>query len=235
MEGAMRKFSSVVSVLVLALAAGQAMATPIIKATSGLAAPAQTLTFDPLDFATNTVITNQYQTLFGVSFSSSLPGLYYTPVGGTPATQSGGTIGNYDSSVGSSSSLASFSMQFSNIQTAVAFAVVSQGAIQRTWNMTARLLGINVDTTGNVALDNASNLSPNLNNDQWYGFTGVAGGFDEIVFTRISSAGNLWIDNIQMSVAQQPPPPPGVPAPASFALMGLGMLGLARLRRRTLG
>ena len=112
----MYKTAIAAAALLLSQAAG---AAAVIGSTTGLAAPATTITFDEQALAVNSAVTNQFAPQ-GITFS---PYLYYTPQTGFPNV-TGSTVGNFnDSSNGPDPAI--FTMEFTNLQDDVAFAMVS--------------------------------------------------------------------------------------------------------------
>lgn len=220
----MRTVGAVLAGAVLSLAVSEASATPISGANSGIAAPAKVLTFDTpdMEFLGGVVIGSQYAVSHGVTFASSIGGIIYNPTAGAGPTQVGNVVGNFRLEDLYTSSI---TMNFATAQTGVAFAMISDSAeLMAPWSFSA-YLGASLIESFNALVDLGE-----LQTDQWYGFDGIS--FDRIVLNTPGGSLALF-DNIQMS-SYTPPPPPGVPAPASLALVGLGMVGFAGLRRRAI-
>jgi len=181
-----------------------ASAAPVINNT-GISAPAETITFSEFTFATGTPITNQFASL-GVTFSSSL---YYDV---QPEFFPTDFLANFDLNGDMSNP---DSIMFASDQTAAAFAMQTNSG---TSTFTALLNGTPVESF-NASTDDS--FLPDLSNaSNFYGFSGIL--FNQIEIT--SGTTFFQIDNLQLSNT--------VHEPATFALLGSGLLGLGLFRRK---
>lgn len=197
----MNKIYSALALAAGLFAAGTALATPI-QNTTGLAAPATTITFDEIVFPGGTSITNEFAGL-GVTFS---PGLRYDSQG--PATFPGVTTHYVGNNL--PCCINPFSLLFGGDVTEAAFGVATNPA-----------------TTLFEALDNGAVVESfsapthfDGSTNYFFGFTGIT--FDEIRVT-VGGDNQILIDNVQIG---------SVPEPGTLALIGLGLSGLAAARRR---
>jgi len=190
--------------LLVASLCSSAFATPISHSATGIASPAETITFDEHVLPTSDPVTTQYADL-GVTFS---PNLYYSSQTGFP-----NIIGNTSTNFGNGPNIFQFSINFLMNQTDAAFAMVSNGT---SWDFEALL--------GNVVVDAFSALV-DTSDPNFFGFTGIT--FDEI---RVTSSVNdfMIIDNLQLGKA----PTSSVPEPAPVVLLGIGLAGLLLMKRR---
>ena len=188
-----------------ACVATSAQAGTIIASTTGLASPVSTITFDEIVLAQNTAVTNQYAGL-GVSFSSLA---YYSPQTGFGNVQ-GNDVGNFSFAGGPD--INPMTLTFTSLQSDVAFAIASNST---NYLFEAKLGGNLVDSFQSI-VDTSS--------ADYFGFTGLS--FDSITITSLGP--DRWVlDNIQLGSALT-----GVPEPATIALFGAGLAGLAARRRK---
>ena len=199
--------------LAISLSAVTAQAASISGGSSGLASPAQTITFDEILLTPNSSVTNEYSSL-GVTFS---PNLYYSPQTGFPNI-TGNTLGNFDWNNNSATQIDQFSLNFLATQSSVAFNMVSNATM---WTFEA-LLGNSVVESFSAGVGNGYS-QPNYDAN-FFGFTGIS--FDQI---RLTGNDYVLIDNLQMSNLISP-----VPEPETYTMMliGLGLLGF-QLRRKS--
>jgi hypothetical protein len=194
-----------------AILAGANMPAPATAAiingsATGLSSPLTTITFDEVVLSQYTPVTNQFAA-FGVSFS---PAMYYSPQAGYPNIV-GNDVGNWDASTAAQSSV---TLAFTNLQTAAAFALVSNDT---SYTLTA-LLG------GSIVESFSTSVGATAND--FYGFSGIA--FDSI---RVTSNDNdfFLIDNVQFGAVS------AVPEPSTWAMLILGFAGVGYMayRRRS--
>jgi PEP-CTERM motif-containing protein len=179
---------------------------------SGITSPAETIDFSEHTFADNTFITTQFSDL-GVTFS---PGLYYqnTFAPGLPNSVPPDLTNFLPANGGGE--VDPFSIFFSSPVTAAAF-----------------VLGTNPNTTmffallNGVVVDSGSAPSSLNNSMDFYGFTGVS--FDQII-VDVGGDGFAVLDTLQLDTLL-----PIVPEPSTWALvlLGIGLVAVMRLRRRT--
>jgi hypothetical protein len=201
----------VLVVLFLGLTATGAKADDIIASSTGLTSPVQTLTFDEIVLPMNTSLTTQYSGL-GISFT---PNVYYSPQT-TFGNVQGNDIGNFTFNPDGPVNPVSF--VFSGPINGAAF---SFDADSTPYLFQAFLGGVLVDSfTATVGVSTSD----------YYGFNNIT--FDTIVITQEGAGGGpFWVaDNIQFGSAVS------TPEPASIALLGFGLFGLAaaKLRRKTI-
>ena len=179
----------------------------LISNSTGITAPATTVTFSEITLSGGTVVTDQFSG-YGVEFGALSPndGLYYTGSG-----SSGAGLQNYFPDTYNP-----FVISFDTTVSEAAFEMTTNGT---TDTFTALLGGAIVETA-------------NTTTGGWrfYGFTGII--FDEI---RVGIGGevgtgnsrHMRMDNLQIGAAAA-----AVPEPSSTALLGLGGLALILRRRR---
>jgi len=185
------------------LGVGIVAATPINGATSGLASPDSTITFDEHVYASGTSITNEYADL-GVTFA---PNTYYDPEEGFGLD--GKTIGNF----GNGPTVDPMTtMSFGGTRSGVAF---QMAADVTDYTFTAWLGGVAQESfTTNVGFGATA---------FWYGFEGIS--FDQLTISRNDAGGGpFWlVDNLQQQGST-------VPEPASLVLLGSGLFLAGRRR-----
>lgn len=196
---------AVLAVLTLAVSVTGARADDIIASSTGLTSPVQTLTFDEIILPMNTSVTNQYAGL-GVTFS---PNVFYSPQT-TFGNVQGNDIGNFTFTGGGPISPVTFN--FTSPLTGAAFSFDADGT---PYLFQAFLGGTLVDSfTATVG----------VSTNDFYGFNNIT--FDSIVITDEGSGGGpFWVaDNIQFGSTA------ATPEPGTFALLGLGALGLVAVK-----
>jgi hypothetical protein len=201
----MRKFAGLWFLLSV-LVCSPAQATPIVAAATGLAAPASTITFSEIVLANGAFLTNQYSGL-GVTFNN----LWYN----TQPVSSGNIVSPVAENFNNAGGVFNpFSVFFNTTVSSAALTFGSNAG--ETTRFTALLNNVVVQT-----FDSPTNL--NGVND-WFGFTNIA--FNELRMEVLAGVFNraAAIDNLQIGAT--------VPEPATLVLLGLGLVGLARYRRR---
>jgi PEP-CTERM motif len=195
-----------------AVVAGANMPSPATAAiingsATGLNSPVTTITFDEVVLSQYTPVTNQFAA-FGVSFS---PAIYYSPPQIGYPNIVGNAVGNWDASAAAQSSV---TLAFTNLQTAAAFALVSNDT---SYTLTALLGGSTVESFS---------TSVGASANDFYGFSGVA--FDSI---RVTSNNNdfFLIDNVQFGAVS------AVPEPSTWAMLILGFAGVGYMAYRRRG
>jgi len=204
----MRKLKVIVAIasIVLLQEASHATAAMMINST-GLANPAETITFDEDVLPFDTVVTTQYAN-YGVTFS---PGLYYDPQAYTATGVSGNSVGNFN--VGGGGYLSPVTMNFSSVQSSVLFGSADDGSL---FTFTALLNGVPVDSFSAVIPTTGD----------YFGFEGENFNAIEVALQSNTSGPYFLIDNIELSNA-------AVPEPASLGLLAFGGAAMLRRRRRS--
>jgi hypothetical protein len=218
---------------VLASFASVAAAAPVNGSSTGLSAPAVTVTFDEHVFEPDTLVTTQYADV-GVTFvaDGGSTAMFYDPADsdGPYGSVGGHYIGNYHSD--GDPEVSSLAIIFSTAQTRAAFGVVSNFS---DFSFQAFL--------GNTLVDSfIANVS-----DGYFGFSGSQS-FDRIVLTTPAfSVNNAFaadavaptsdfylLDNIQFGGSPDVTTA-AVPEPGVLALLGLGAAASLAMRRRRSG
>lgn len=182
--------------------AADSTAGQIVNGSSGLSSPDTTITFDEIALANDTPLTNQYSA-FGVTFSNMF---YRTQPLFSPNLAAPLAANFGPDFIGFNP----FSIHFTSDVRSAAFVVASSDT---TSTFEALLDG--------VVVDSFTATTDPFSDTNFFGFVGFA--FDEIRVTIGSSDGNAAIDNLQFAA---------VPTPASWALLGSGIVGLGLFRRR---
>jgi hypothetical protein len=199
----MMKYLLASAVVALAMTAPPTQAGQIVGASSGLASPTSIITFDEIVLAAGASVSNQYPGL-GVSFS---PSVHYSPQTGFANIQ-GNDVGNFYGG-GPTNPV---TLTFTSARTGVAFAMVS--------NSTSYLFQAKLNNT----LVDSFTATVGTGSSDFYGFMGET--FNSITVTSAGNPDYWLIDNIELG------PAVATPEPASVALLGAGVLGLSRIRRR---
>lgn len=196
---------AVAALLASATVPSQVDAAVIDGSATGLGSPAVVITFDEVALPSGTPVTNQFAA-FGLTFSS---GIYASPQTGY-SNIVGADVGNFPGPV-AGPYFNPVTLSFSTLQTAVAFALVSNNTY---YSLEAIRDGVTVASFQTTIGFSSAN--------DFYGFSGVS--FDSI---RISAESNDYflIDNVQLSVA-------AVPEPSTWAMMILGLAGLGVMAHR---
>ena len=196
---------------VLLLASSSAHASFINAASTGIASPTTTITFDEVVLPFQTVITNQYSS-YGVSFSPYA--VYEASEVGNLGGLQGHYVGNF---FPGGSALQVESIVFSAPVSGATFALFTQsGTTSFKAYFQNNLVEEMTVSTGTGGLFTGTN-------GKYYGFENIT--FDRIDFQVTSSDHASIFDTIQFQT---------VPEPSSFALVGLGGISLviAACRRR---
>jgi len=206
----MRIRRSVVSTAVIALTIGvgsaHAQATGF-KNSTGLSDPSTTITFDEILLAAGTPVSDQYAA-YGITF---LGMVYDAGAAGALQGIAGHYLGNFIPITNP------FTMFFSNAISGVAFA-----------------MGTNPNDATTISAYNGSTLvgtftSPSTYTDPnaYWGFTADNGASFDRIEVNVGGGGTADIDNIQMARSVTT-----APEPATIALVGTGLFGLAAIVRR---
>ncbi len=199
---------ALVCAAILIVAAGQAQAGMLWN-NSGLANPAQTITFDEIPSVQFDSITNQYESL-GVTFSPNL--VFNSQMGNFPNIN-GDRLGNFNPVRDP------FTISFTTPQTEAAFAMVTNLGISR---FTALLDGEVVESFYAV-----TSTRPFLGYN-YFGFTGIT--FDAIR-VNVGGFGNaMLLDNVQLGTIAHMPEASSLVA---WGIVAAGMtLFVARRRKQ---
>jgi hypothetical protein len=205
-----RLFGLAVGLAMVALGtAGLAQADTINGSPTGLASPAETITFDEILLPMNTTLTNQYASL-GVTFS---PNVFYSPQTGFGNVQ-GNDIGNF-----------TFNGQGPTDPVTISFTgALSAAAFSMDGDFTPYLFEA---LLGGSVVDSFTASSVGVSNSDFYGFSNE--NFDAIRITRTGAGdGPFWVaDNIQLSSSVRT-----VSEPATLLMLGLGLTTIGIMFRR---
>ena len=182
--------------------------------------PLLTVTFDNAPFAKDSNAATSFAG-FGVTFSTPVfyDGNTAPGFGGcTFNDMSGDCISNFSAASGNFSAPPTFSIFFSTVQTAAAFALITDNNGRSNTTLRAfkgaSLVDSQTVTTGSSS--GQTSLVPNF-----FGFYGTTG-FDSIVLTFTGSQLAV-IDNIQLA---------SIPEPGTIGLLALGLSGVVAIARR---
>ena len=149
-------------------------AAPIIFTSAGLSNPSQTITFNEVALSQNESVTNQFAA-FGVTFS----GAFASPPPAPVPNFSGNRIGNFIPNTFARP----FSINFTNVQSQAAFALVTAPGIS---TITSFLNGVPVETFSVTTNGTSAN--------NFFGFQSSA--FNEIRISVASFDQALLLDNL---------------------------------------
>jgi hypothetical protein len=197
-----------------------ASAAPILNSATGLASPANTVTFTELTIADDTLLTNEYTPLGIKSFS----GLYQVNVPFQLNPNIGPGIAN--NVAVPTAVFDDFSFMFTGPQSAAAFALA-----QTTGNSTTVSAYLNNFLVESLIARPDPLLSEGLDDpNNFFGFEGIV--FDEIRLSTSNVGGSTGrgIDNIKFNPAQVLPD--SVPGPLPLIGVGVAFGMTRRLRTR---
>lgn len=182
--------------------------------------PLLTVTFDSAPFAKDSNAASSFAG-FGVTFSTPVfyDGNTAPGFGGCSFNDmSGDCISNFSAARGNFSPPPTFSIFFSTVQTAAAFALVTDnnGTNNTTFRAYKGASLVEAQTYTTASGNNQTSLVPNF-----FGFYGTTG-FDSIVLS-FTGQQLAVIDNIQLA---------SVPEPGTIGLLALGLSGVVAIARR---
>lgn len=196
-----------IAVVLTSLVIGTAQALPLIGSPSGLSSPQNVITFDELGNLQNQAITNQFQA-YGATFQNSWWDNANLGQAGSTGFSGGDLVsGPVAGQVGGGG----ITINFSNAVTDAAVATVDGGGL---FDISSFLGNVLVET-----FQVAISLNPGSG---FMGFTGSL--FDELRILPSNQTSSLSIDTLQFNSS--------VPAPATVALLVLGLVGIGFKRKR---